>query len=468
MEDYKGSTVKPHTWGAHNASLEEIHDLVTQNLAATGKYHNIALYDEGCKEGGTRLTYTAEWGMKNQVNKKRVIIKADRPSWQISDRAKLNLDRGYDTEHEIALLASIEDPEMHHIARIRDFFVFETAGKEKVSVSVEDFFNKSESLYRLVQEAPISAQEFAAIFKPVAEGVHYLNRIVGIYHRDLKPSNILVRHNRPGNIFGRASLEVLITDLANAGSIKEIRSNEVPTAGGNTITNPFLFERFTGSAGVYDEKSELYSLGSTMYFALTGRFPVECDPFNGKVMANLGTSKEDLLDSERRLSQRKFESAIETLTRGSNLEDTWVAPKVKNCLLAPLGKGYGSIQEMAVDFGAIPNPKKKMDLFLIGFLAVAVGAGMIGINYVSNMEKELKGSRKLNEFLIEKYVPAAKSTIPEYYDVQVKTNLFGQVSTNISSKLNPEEAFGILRKLEENGMLDKLNELERQNNGTRK
>lgn len=89
---------------------------------------------------------------------------------------------------------------------------------------------------------------------------------LGLVHGDIKPENILVYQRD-----GEAGVEFKMVDF---GSIVEIFSSN-SRAGTPTYLAP---ERFSDS--VINESTEIFSIGVTLYWALTGKFPYgEIEPF---------------------------------------------------------------------------------------------------------------------------------------------------------------------------------------------
>src|SRR5438046_5987553 len=90
----------------------------------------------------------------------------------------------------------------------------------------------------------------------------------GLIHRDLKPGNIM---RKPGNP-GATELEVKIIDfglakaMADAGGEMDITHGEF--VGTPNFASPEQFE-----SGPVDVRSDIYSLGATLCFVLTGKTP---------------------------------------------------------------------------------------------------------------------------------------------------------------------------------------------------
>ena len=113
---------------------------------------------------------------------------------------------------------------------------------------------------RVVRAGPLSPRVAMKVFQEVAWALAYAHQR-GVIHRDVKPDNILIE---------RSSDRALVTDfgIAVRGRPGEGGTGEV--VGTARYMSP---EQALGEA--VDARSDLYSLGATMFFALTGRPPFE-------------------------------------------------------------------------------------------------------------------------------------------------------------------------------------------------
>jgi hypothetical protein len=114
---------------------------------------------------------------------------------------------------------------------------------------------------RLRAKGALTPAEGARIFRDVGWALAYAH-LRGIVHRDVKPDNILLERGT-----GRA----LVTDFGIAGDIETASIADGAYIRG---TVHYLSPEQAAGAGV-DGRSDLYSLGVTAYYALTGRLPFD-------------------------------------------------------------------------------------------------------------------------------------------------------------------------------------------------
>jgi len=116
---------------------------------------------------------------------------------------------------------------------------------------------------RLDQAAPaMSLPQKVQVMKDVAEALHEAHRL-GVIHRDLKPSNILVQRGEDGR---------WLPVLMDFGLAYEVHQGHGLTETGTLLGTPAYMapEQARGDVRGIDRRSDVYSLGATLYELLTG------------------------------------------------------------------------------------------------------------------------------------------------------------------------------------------------------
>lgn len=116
-------------------------------------------------------------------------------------------------------------------------------------------------LRRLVRsQGPLNMQQAASIIRQTAMALQYAHER-GLIHRDVKPGNILVTPD------GTAKL----SDLGLAGFLHEAETD--PRAGKVVGTADYLAPEQIRNPADVTSVSDIYSLGCTLYYAITGKVP---------------------------------------------------------------------------------------------------------------------------------------------------------------------------------------------------
>jgi serine/threonine protein kinase len=122
-----------------------------------------------------------------------------------------------------------------------------------------------ESLYQLVKHpkgGPLRVPDAARYFLKVVDGLEAAHE-AGLVHRDIKPSNLMVTPDGDAKIL----------DLGLARSTTEVSPLTHPNAVIGTLD--YASPEQLSNASSADRRSDLYSLGCTIYFTLSGHAPFE-------------------------------------------------------------------------------------------------------------------------------------------------------------------------------------------------
>lgn len=116
----------------------------------------------------------------------------------------------------------------------------------------------------LDQATDLTLEQKVIVLRDAALGVHAAH-MVGIIHRDLKPSNLMVERAEDG---------ACRTYVMDFGLAREW--NQEVTETGSVLGTPLYMspEQARGEVSSLDRRTDIYSLGATLYHALSGRPPL--------------------------------------------------------------------------------------------------------------------------------------------------------------------------------------------------
>jgi serine/threonine protein kinase len=154
---------------------------------------------------------------------------------------------------EATILAGLRQP---NLPRVSDHFVIEPQGQYLVM----DFIEGEDLRQRLDRLGPLPEQEVIIIGVAICDAMAYMHtRKPMILHRDIKPGN--VRITPTGHIF-----------LVDFGLAKIVEGRETTNTGARAMTPGYSPPEQYGSART-DPRSDIFSLGATLYTALTDVLP---------------------------------------------------------------------------------------------------------------------------------------------------------------------------------------------------
>jgi serine/threonine protein kinase/Tol biopolymer transport system component len=154
---------------------------------------------------------------------------------------------------EATILASLRHP---NLPRVTDHFVIEGEGQYLVM----DFIEGEDLRQRLERSGRVSEAEALPWFLEICDALVYLHsRTPPILHRDIKPGNIKVTPDS----------RAILVDFGLAKVVDESGST---TTGAKAMTPGFSPPEQYGT-GRTDPRTDIYSLGATMYASLSASIP---------------------------------------------------------------------------------------------------------------------------------------------------------------------------------------------------
>jgi tRNA A-37 threonylcarbamoyl transferase component Bud32 len=177
------------------------------------------------------------------------------------------------------------------------------------------------TLQELINTHSVDERQSVRVVAMIAQAVDFAHQN-GILHRDIKPSNILVDSNG-------------IARLTDFGLAKHTDAGESLTRTGVVLGTPSYMspEQASGRMGNISPASDVYSLGSVLYHALTGR-----PPFVGKTTMDMLLQVMEQDPPNPRLLNPKIDRDLEMV--------------LVRCLQKPPDLRYPSAAKLASDLNA--------------------------------------------------------------------------------------------------------------------
>jgi eukaryotic-like serine/threonine-protein kinase len=295
----------------------------------------------------------AVWLADDQVLGREVAVKR---IGQFHDGTSPDLMRA---QREAKLAAKLNHP---HVVAVFDF-----VNERDEQWLVMEHVDGADLAVLAEQSGGLEPDEAAALLAQVA-GALDAAHAAGIVHRDVKPSNVLVTHE------GTAK-------LADFG-IARARDSTM-TVSGRVSGSPAYLSPEVASGHQATEASDVWSLGATMYQALTGRPPYDTSDSVLSAMDRI------VHETPPRLRGHEWPAGLLETTMATDPADRWPMSRVRDYLLA----GPPDVEEQAapttvftttradvVETAVQPEvPAERRSWLLPALLALAVlavGAGL--------------------------------------------------------------------------------------------
>lgn len=245
----------------------------------------------------------------------------------------------------------------------------------------------------VAEDGPLEMALAARLFSEVASGLDHAHR-QGLIHRDLKPSNIMVTP--------RGHAKVLDLGLAMTHG-EEVEDHMVVGGKGYIVgTMDYIAPEQTLDAAAVCPQVDLYSMGCSMYYALTGQPPFPGGTARDKVRRHRSEEPrpleelrpglpEGFVSLVRRLMSKRPEDRPESSAAAGQLLRVWARgedemdePAVvefdEEKLRAEAGLSY-SVLDLPVVEAAEPEPPSRWKLAWVG-LGVALGAVLAAVAWL--------------------------------------------------------------------------------------
>ncbi len=154
---------------------------------------------------------------------------------------------------EAVILASLRHP---NLPRVSDHF----AVGEQGQYLIMDFIEGEDLRQRMERMGTVTEDDAVMVGAAMCDALSYLHsRKPSILHRDIKPGNVKITPD--GNIY-----------LVDFGLAKLVQGTQATTTGARAMTPGYSPPEQYGTART-DPRTDIYSLGATLYASLTGMIP---------------------------------------------------------------------------------------------------------------------------------------------------------------------------------------------------
>jgi len=154
---------------------------------------------------------------------------------------------------EAVILANLRHP---NLPRVTDHFVMGDQGQ----YLVQDYIEGEDLRQRMERQGNIPEEEVILVGAAICDALTYLHsRKPPVLHRDIKPGNVKITPD--GHVY-----------LVDFGLAKVVQGSQATTTGARAMTPGYSPPEQYGTART-DPRSDVYSLGATLYAALTGVIP---------------------------------------------------------------------------------------------------------------------------------------------------------------------------------------------------
>jgi len=208
----------------------------------------------------------------------------------------------------------------HNIARAFDL---EAVGN--VHFMVMEYIEGTDLHAKVKAEGPLDIREAADFIRQAAVGLHYAHD-EGLVHRDIKPANLMLDK--------RGTIKILDLGLAlddeEDGSLT--REHDEKVLG----TADYLAPEQARDSHQADRRSDVYALGCTLYYLLTGKPPFATGSLGERIRAHMNAPPPNLLEKRAdvpaplvelyfRMMEKHPEARPQTAKEVADALEAWIA-----------------------------------------------------------------------------------------------------------------------------------------------
>ncbi len=347
----------------------DTNDLDSLNLNLPGDFRDRFVLLQKIGTGGTGTVYKVDDKTLQRLSALKVLNSDKRSAKAIQRLHK-----------EAKTICQLKHP---NIVDIYDFIVTEDERPVMVMEYVE-----GTPLDRIIEDdGPMNLNRSIAVFRQICAAMSYAHGR-GVMHRDLAPNNILIRQNEKGED------QIKVVDFGIA-RIEDMEDKTI-AGGGLLVGTPSVVSPEQARGQTTDARSDIYSLGCSMYRVLTGKFPYESENFIETVYKHLNDPVPTLAEGNPDIDyppllEQLIGKALQKVPadRFKNMKEVADAlEEVADSGLSPIQ--FGSILSGVQTESQLKNDKRFYLKVLAVCLAVLlIPAGLIyALRLIDNADKE--------------------------------------------------------------------------------
>lgn len=148
--------------------------------------------------------------------------------------------------------------------------VYDHSSSNKFLYLIKDYIQGIDLESYIESKGPMTERQMKTMILKVCETLNYLHDFDGksLIYRDLKPSNIIITENQ----------EPILIDTITVREVKENQASDTYYVGSRGYSAPEQFGYMQSSP-----RADIYSLGATMYYMVSGKPPENSDDFKEQV-----------------------------------------------------------------------------------------------------------------------------------------------------------------------------------------
>lgn len=282
-------------------------------------------------------------------------------------------------------------------------------------------FIDGKSLDVLIEDnGPMPSGVLALIFISICAGMHHAHQS-GVFHRDLKSANIMIPLGGAAVPLGKV-IDFGVAAMHKSGEEGLFQGHAIAGTPGYMSPDQLRGETF-------DRRSDIYSLGCTMFEALTGRVPFKGATTIDVFSQHANATPPYLVDVRPDIEFSEMLENIVAKTLSKQKSDRYQSMLELKAALEEFLEDHGSTpSESHGDTRiGIVTPKKSLPWMYIAVALIAISIAVVGWKQL--LEPESKGNTTHSKKKKNERVSKAPALIDEFAD-----NVFHLESTEMSDE----------------------------------